>query len=118
MIHLLTPKEIMPHFLYTWARRVRAALPRKAGEETRVVVYFCEQPPQPESRVTLSPDRDSLGVNRLVLDWRIADEVVRSVLRLQELLEIEIERRASASSCPARASRASPTPPITWAPPA
>jgi choline dehydrogenase-like flavoprotein len=93
MIHLLTPKEIMPHFLYTWAHRGRAALPRRAGEETRVVVYFCEQPPQPESRVTLSPDRDPLGVNRLVLDWRIANEVVRSVLRLQELLGIEIERR-------------------------
>ena len=65
MIHLLTPKEIMPHFLYTWARRVRAALPRRAGEETRVVVYFCEQPPQPESRVTLSrtgsPGRESAG---------------------------------------------------------
>jgi choline dehydrogenase-like flavoprotein len=93
MIHLLTPKEIMPHFLYMWARRARAALPRKAGEETRVVVYFCEQPPQPESRVTLSPERDALGVNRLVLDWRIADDVVRSVMRLQELLALELERR-------------------------
>ena len=93
MIHLLTPKEIMPHFLYMWARRARTALPRKAGEETRVVVYFCEQPPQPESRVTLSADRDALGVNRLVLDWRIADDVARSVMRLQELLGIELARR-------------------------
>jgi choline dehydrogenase-like flavoprotein len=93
MIHLLTPKEIMPHFLYMWARRARAALPRRAGEESRVVVYFCEQPPQPESRVTLSADRDALGVNRLILDWQIADDVVRSVMRLQELLAIELEQR-------------------------
>jgi choline dehydrogenase-like flavoprotein len=93
MIQLLTPKEIMPHFLYMWTRRARAALPRRAGEETRVVVYFCEQPPRPESRVTLSAEQDALGVNRLVLDWRIADEVVRSVMRLQELLGIEIDRR-------------------------
>jgi choline dehydrogenase-like flavoprotein len=100
MIHLLTPKEIMPHFLYMWARRARAALPRRAREETRVVVYFCEQPPQPESRVTLSADRDALGVNRLVLDWRIADDVVRSVMRLQELLGIELERRGVARLVP------------------
>jgi choline dehydrogenase-like flavoprotein len=93
MIQLLTPKEIMPHFLYRWARRARAALPRRAGEETRVVVYFCEQPPRPDSRVTLSRDRDALGVNRLILDWRIPDDVVRSMLRLQELLRIGLERR-------------------------
>jgi choline dehydrogenase-like flavoprotein len=93
MIQLLTPKEIMPHFLYMWARRARSALPRGAAEETRVLVYFCEQPPRPDSRVTLSTDRDALGVNRLVLDWRIPDHVVRSMLRLQELLRIELERR-------------------------
>ena len=93
MIQLLTPKEIMPHFLYMWARRARAALPRRAAEETRVLVYFCEQPPRPESRVTLSTERDALGVNRLVLDWRIPDDVVRSMMRLQELLRIELERR-------------------------
>jgi choline dehydrogenase-like flavoprotein len=58
-----------------------------------VVVYFCEQPPRPESRLTLSADRDALGVNRLVLDWRIADDVVRSVMRLPDLLGIELERR-------------------------
>jgi len=93
MIQLLTPKEIMPHFLYMWARGARAALPRRTVEETRVVVYFCEQPPRPDSRVTLSTDRDALGVNRLILDWRIPDVVVRSILRLQELLRIKLERR-------------------------
>jgi choline dehydrogenase-like flavoprotein len=92
-IHLLTPKEIMPHFLYMWARRTRALLPQGAGEKTLVVVYFCEQPPRLESRVTLSNDRDALGVNRLVLDWRIGDDVVRSVLGLQALLQSELERQ-------------------------
>jgi choline dehydrogenase-like flavoprotein len=93
MIQLLTPKEILPHSLYMWARRARAALPRRAGEDSRVAVYFCEQPPRPESRVTLSNERDALGVNRLILDWRIPDEVVSSMLRLQELLRIGLERR-------------------------
>lgn len=93
MIHLLTPREIMPHFLYLWSRRVRAALPRSATSLTRVLVYFCEQPPRPESRVMLSAERDVLGVNRLALDWRICDHVTRSVFRLQELLREEMERR-------------------------
>jgi choline dehydrogenase-like flavoprotein len=33
-------------------------------------------------------------VNRLVLDWRIPDDVVHSMARLQELLRLELERRA------------------------
>jgi choline dehydrogenase-like flavoprotein len=104
MIQLLTPKEVMPHFLYMWARRARAALPRKSVEETRVVVYFCEQPPRPESRVTLSRDRDALGVNRLVLDWRIPGDVVRSMMRLQELLRTGLERRGIGQLVPGDAA--------------
>lgn len=85
LIYLLTPKELMPHFLYRLNARLRERLPQRA-EEGCVVVYFCEQPPDPESRVTLGPERDRLGMSRLVLRWRIGPEVTRSVLRLQELL--------------------------------
>jgi choline dehydrogenase-like flavoprotein len=83
-----------------WARGARAALPRRAVEQTRVVVYFCEQPPRPDSRVTLSAERDPLGVNRLVLDWRIPDDVVRSVLRLQELLRGGLARQGIGELAP------------------
>ena len=44
---------------------------------------------RPEARITraqLGPEVDRLGVNRLVLDWRIDDAVSASVLRLQQLL--------------------------------
>ncbi|MGH9324440.1 MAG: GMC oxidoreductase [Vicinamibacteria bacterium] len=85
LIYLLTPKELMPHFLYRWNAALRGLLPRRS-EEACVAVYFCEQPPDPESRVSLSPERDRLGMNKLVLEWRLGPEVTRSVLRLQELL--------------------------------
>lgn len=85
MIYLLTPKEIVPHLAYRWYTAVREAVAPRAGGR-RVVVYFCEQPARAESRVTLSPERDRLNVNKLILDWRIPPEVTRDVLRLQEVL--------------------------------
>jgi choline dehydrogenase-like flavoprotein len=61
-------------------------VPRRPAPQTYIVVYFCEQPPDPESRVTLSDNVDQLGMNRLKLHWRIGEPVVRSILRMQELL--------------------------------
>ncbi|HUP00987.1 MAG TPA: GMC family oxidoreductase [Gemmatimonadota bacterium] len=86
MIYLLTPRELTPHFVYRWHYAFRNLVRRQAQGGTCMVVYFCEQPPDPESRVTLGADRDRLGMNKLVLHWRIGDEVTRSVLRLQEVL--------------------------------
>ncbi len=85
MVYLLTPKELMPHAVFRWYRFLRQRLRPVAGG-TRVVVYFCEQPPDPESRVTLSDECDRLGVQRLALHWRVGPEVTRSVHALQERL--------------------------------
>jgi len=93
LIYLLTPKELMPHSLYRMHHALRRRLPPRANERERVVVYFCEQPPILDSRVVLAEERDRLGVNRLKLDWRPGGEVTRSVLRLQEMLRVELESR-------------------------
>lgn len=93
LIYLLTPKEIVPHAVYRWYARGREAL-RPRGGGNRVVVYFCEQPPDFASRVTLSHDRDVLQMNKLVLDWRIAPEVTRGVLRLQDVLRERFKEAA------------------------
>jgi choline dehydrogenase-like flavoprotein len=85
-IYLLSPKEIVPHWLWRWYTIARRAMPQKPAEKRYVVVYFCEQPPDPDSRVTLSTSTDRLGLNRLVLDWRVPGTVERSVLRLQQAL--------------------------------
>lgn len=92
MVYLLTPKEILPHPVYRWAWLARQALPRKPRPQGLVVVYFCEQPPDPTSRVQLGPEVDRLGVNRLVLDWRIDGAVTASILRLQQLLAERLEQ--------------------------
>ena len=93
-IYLLSPKEILPHRLWrlTTLARYRLAPERKARRY--IVVYFCEQPPEPESRVTLSRDTDRLGLNRLILDWRIPESVHQSMLRLQAVLGRALEQRA------------------------
>jgi len=86
LIYLLTPKEIMPHFLY----RPYAVLKRRI-RKTRLldkltVINYCEQGPHRNSRVTLGADRDALGMKKLILDWRLGDGVQRSVRFLREVV--------------------------------
>ena len=80
LIYLLTPKEIIPHFAY----RCYRALKKKRTREL-VVVNYCEQQPNPESRVHLSNKRDRLNTNSLILDWKVGSEEKRTLLRLQEI---------------------------------
>jgi choline dehydrogenase-like flavoprotein len=86
MIYLLTPKELMPHPLYRVYWAARSALHPRPDGRARVIVYFCEQPPDRESRVLLGEQRDALGQPKAELRWRIGPEVTRSVLALQERL--------------------------------
>lgn len=86
MIYLLSPKELMPHQLYRALVTARDLVPRRPQPQTYVVVYFCEQPPNPTSRVTLSRDVDLLGVNKVDLDWRIDASVCESIDRMQRIL--------------------------------
>ena len=92
-IYLLSPKEILPHRLWRLVTLARYRLAPERTARRYIVVYFCEQPPEPASRVTLSQDTDRLGLHRLVLDWRIPDSVHHSLLRLQEVLGRALERR-------------------------
>ena len=91
LIYMLTPKEVMPHWLY----RPYALLKRKARRRLAVghltLVNFCEQIPDRESRVTLSEERDALGMNRLVLDWRIGDAERRSLEVLHDVIGRRVE---------------------------
>ncbi len=41
----------------------------------------CEQAPNPDSRVTLSSERDGLGLPRIRLDWRLGEQDRRSLLQ-------------------------------------
>jgi len=51
-----------------------------------------EQAPNPDSRVTLSRERDSLGLNRVQLDWRLSPIDKYTIKRSQQLIAAEFER--------------------------
>jgi choline dehydrogenase-like flavoprotein len=84
LIYLLTPKEVVPHSIY----RLYAALRRWVAPpvKTLTVINYCEQAPDPASRAYLGPDKDELGLNKLVLDWKVNNDEVRTAVRLQEVL--------------------------------
>lgn len=56
--------------------------------------YHAEQVPNPESRVWLGRDRDALGMRRLVVDLRFADQDVDGVLRAHALWDSHLRRHS------------------------
>jgi choline dehydrogenase-like flavoprotein len=74
----------MPHGLYRLLRVMKNKF--SGGVTELIVVNYCEQAPNPQSRVYLSHERDQLQMNRLVLDWKVGDEETKSLIRLQELV--------------------------------
>lgn len=51
-----------------------------------------EQAPNPMSRITLSPDKDSLGQYRACLDWQLSPIDLQSAVRSQEILGRELSQ--------------------------
>jgi choline dehydrogenase-like flavoprotein len=51
-----------------------------------------EQAPNPVSRVTLRHERDAFGLNRVALDWRMLPIDQQTVLRGEELVDVELRR--------------------------
>jgi choline dehydrogenase-like flavoprotein len=54
--------------------------------------FHAEQAPNPDSRLTLSNERDRLGMRRLRVDWRITDLDVESLQRAYAVLAAELVR--------------------------
>jgi len=49
----------------------------------------CEQVPNPDSRVTLSDERDALGLPKIRLDWRLTEQDRRSLVEHMRSLAME-----------------------------
>jgi choline dehydrogenase-like flavoprotein len=79
-----------------WAQRhvdpARPWLLHKLGNLEVALLVRGEQAPNPESRITLSGDKDSTGVPRVRLDWRLSEIDVRSVAVLVDTLGKELAR--------------------------
>ena len=80
----------------SWTQRqvdpLRPWLLQKAGQLEVALVVRAEQAPNPDSRITLSTDRDRLGMPRPVLDWRLNGLDVASVKGLVSALGDEFAR--------------------------
>jgi choline dehydrogenase-like flavoprotein len=90
LIYLLAPRELLPHSLYRVARRLKDRFGR--GVTELIVVTYCEQAPNPHSRVYLGQNRDRLGLPRLVLDWVVSPRETETLMRLHELLDAHLRR--------------------------
>lgn len=55
-------------------------------------VIRAEQAPNPDSRITLSDERDSLGVPRISLDWQMSRIDKHSINRLMSTFDNELQR--------------------------
>ncbi|GFE69591.1 GMC oxidoreductase [Chroococcus sp. FPU101] len=53
---------------------------------------IAEQEPNPDSRITLSSERDQLGMNRTQLDWRLSSLDKYTIKRSQQILADELAR--------------------------
>jgi choline dehydrogenase-like flavoprotein len=93
MIYLLTPKELLPHFLYyTYYKYSHFAKSVLANLTHVSLVHYSEQEPNYASRVYLDDEKDKLGMPKLVLDWRVSDRSLHSSLRLLRLVDDHFRR--------------------------
>jgi choline dehydrogenase-like flavoprotein len=90
LIYLLAPRELMPHSLYRVARQVKDTFSR--GVTDLIVVTYCEQPPNPHSRVYLGQDRDRFGMPKLAVNWVIGSQETRTLMRLHNLVDDRLRR--------------------------
>ena len=93
MIYLLTPKELLPHFIYyTYYKYSRIAKNVLTNLTHVSIVNYSEQEPNIASRVYLDDEKDKLGMRKLVLDWKLSNRSFNSSLRLMRLLDEHFRR--------------------------
>ena len=93
MIYLLTPKELLPHFMYyTYFKYAHVAKKVISTLDHVSLVNYSDQEGDIDSRVYLGPDNDQLGTPKLVLDWRVSERSLRSSLRLMQLLDDHLRK--------------------------
>ena len=88
----------LAHFAATWGRKRYLASRRipsialYARNGVYPIEFHCEQAPNPDSRVTLSDERDAFGMPRLRVDWRVTPLDLATVRGAYRLIARELER--------------------------
>ncbi|MCG2721645.1 MAG: GMC family oxidoreductase [Thermodesulfovibrionales bacterium] len=93
--HLRNIFSSLDDFTITVCRNIKKRVLR-ALDKRRIRLFrihnMTEQAPNPESRVTLGSDRDSLGQRRVRLDWRLSGFDKESAIRSLEIIDQELHR--------------------------
>jgi choline dehydrogenase-like flavoprotein len=76
--------------------RMIGGVPTSVGSAKPHLAIFCEQVPNPASRISLSTDADRLGLRRAVLDWRMTTHEVQSAQTFLDSLATEWARMGMA----------------------
>ena len=93
MIYLLTPKELLPHFIYyPYYKYSRIAKNVFTNLTHLSIVNYSEQEPNIASHVYLDDEKDKLGMRKLVLDWKLSNRSFNSSVRLMRLLDEHFRR--------------------------
>jgi choline dehydrogenase-like flavoprotein len=114
---LMTPRQSLAHvqnivssplrlgrFGASWVMNrtlVRRKLPSVVLEPADNVTHLefhSEQEPNPASRVTLTGDRDILGIPKLCVDWKITDNDLRSIASTYQLLARKLKSIGASTS--------------------
>ncbi len=95
----VAPVPVMQRLRRTALRRARQVGQALTGSSRGVrpplvfqLNHMTEQAPNPDSRITLSEERDPLGRNRVRLDWRLSPLDIRTIVRAQEIIGEEFRR--------------------------
>jgi len=87
------PRQSLSNFRSSGAAaRQRAGVGVGAGSNRYMLSTRIEQAPNPNSRVTLSGERDALGMPRSILHWELTPFEKRSVRTMYELIGQEVGR--------------------------
>jgi choline dehydrogenase-like flavoprotein len=97
---LQAERSLLHHALYLrpvyrpdrWRRLRRLAHLSPPGLARYKLAFYAEQAPNPESRLTLASERDALGVQKLVVDWRLSPLDEESFRRTHESVVDAFER--------------------------
>jgi choline dehydrogenase-like flavoprotein len=89
LLDLLQPRSLIkdsPSVAVSVARKLSRRY--RANPEVLHLSFSVEQTPNPESRVTLSEKkRDLFGQQRPVLDWKVSDQDLHTVMKAQQVLD-------------------------------
>ena len=91
IIYELPPMELMPHFFYRYYDKIKKNILNKFDNKF-VMVNYCEQEPDYNSRLFLSNDKDMFGINKVKLDWKIGNKEAMSIFEIQKSINFQLEK--------------------------